>query len=101
MTEAEPREGGPGAQPEASGDLAHLLALADEEQDDALLGPDEAELLQEIARLDRPVGGRRVLRGGDAVRVREGHRPASGRPCYRHELARPSGSRPSSRPMAS
>ncbi|KYF83597.1 hypothetical protein BE11_13515 [Sorangium cellulosum] len=54
--EAEPRERGLDGHPEAPGDLGDLLALADHEEDDALPGSEQPELVQEIARLNGPWG---------------------------------------------
>lgn len=54
--EGVPREGGLDGQLQGPGDLGDLLALADEEQDDGLPGPEQPELAEEIARLDGPVG---------------------------------------------
>ncbi|XXU14558.1 hypothetical protein WMF47_37470 [Sorangium sp. So ce861] len=52
---AQPRERRPYGQPEAPGDLAHLLALADEEQHPALPGMHLPEQFQQGTRLDLPV----------------------------------------------
>ncbi|KYF57918.1 hypothetical protein BE08_25850 [Sorangium cellulosum] len=50
----------------------HLLALIDQEDDEALPGSGQPELVQQIARLDGPVGAG-ACSSATAVRGREGH----------------------------
>lgn len=72
---AEPSEGGSDGHSEAPGHVAHLVALVDEDHHGALPGLHEAELREEGARLDLPMGPAAPDCGGRRAPADRGGRP--------------------------